>query len=206
MKRLLLAGMLLISLVLFSTSAMAINIPIGFIAYDEPEPGLSAFDIVNMTGPNSDLVDFPVATSLTLSNLGMTVQFTDGGTAIFLPASFQSDGNDPESFDGVPFFITDPSGAPVLPFAATLTGTFSPLTVTLTDGTVGTILPNFIAVFDMHSDGTPLLGDASDPLWAGDFKILEADFTPSNVIPEPGTLVLLGTGFGALVLMRRRRG
>jgi hypothetical protein len=205
MKRLLLAGMLLFSLVLFSTSAMAINIPIGFIAYDEPDPGvLGAFDIVNMTGPNSDLVDFPVATSLTLSNLEMIVQFTDGGTATFLPAYFTSDGNDPESFDGVHFLITDATGAPVLPFSATLTGTFSPLNVTLNDGTVGTILPNFIAVFDFHSDGTPLSGDASDPLLAGDFKILEADFTPA--IPEPGTFILLGTGFGALLLMRRRRG
>jgi len=173
--------LLLLALVVFCTSGIAGTIPIGFIAYDEPDQGFGVFNIVNMTGPNAFDPDFPVITSVDLLNLDLTVLLADGTTVNYDPISgyFSGDGMDPVSYNGTQFSI------PPLPYGATLKGSFSVLNVTLANGTTGTISPDFIAVFDRHASSDPavlgaLLGnDPSDPLVAGDFKIIEADFTPS---------------------------
>ena len=195
MNRTLVGALLLVALFLFSSVGLAANIPIGFIVWDLPTDGMGAFDIVNMTGSNSSPfpdMTFPMLTPIDLSNLDLNVTFTDLSTIEYLPefGYFTPVPFDPTSFDGNQFSIA--SG--ILPTTATLTGTYSPLSVSLTDGSSGTILPGFTATIDFNPSG----------LAEGDFKIFEADYTASSTIPEPGTWLLLGTGAAGMVLMRRK--
>jgi len=188
---------------MFSTAAMAVNIPIGFIAWDSGGVNPTAFDVVNQTGPNSG-PDFPALTQITLSNLNLDVKFVDGSTATFGQAYFTL------SLDGFSFDGDSLSNFPA-PYVATLTGAYSPLNVTLVadnpwNSSTGTILPNFTATFDFHADGTPIAPfdlQNPDPLQPGDFKIFYADFTP-NAVPEPGTCLLLGTGAVGMAFIRRK--
>jgi hypothetical protein len=191
MKKTLLGGMVLIAIFLFSTVGLAVNIPIGFIAWDLTNPGYGAFDIINMSGANSSDPDFPMLTPINLSNLDLTITYTNGDIVNVAPGYFTPAPLDPMSFDGQDISIA--SG--ILPTTATLKGRYSPLSpVTLVDGTAGMInIQDFEATIPFKANGL-------EPL---DFKIFEADFTPS--IPEPGTWLLLGTGLVSLALLRRKK-
>ena len=177
-----------------SARASASPLSIGFISWDVNFPGNAGqFDIINMSGPNStgDAL-FPSTTTVSLGSLSLLVDFSDGSSHLF-GSSYFTLGLDGISFDGSAIPI---GGANPKPKAATLTGSFSSLSLTLFDGSTVSILPTFTASI-LPSSGTVL----SD----GDLAIISAETTTGgpSPVPEPGTLVLVASGL--LGVLRKKR-
>jgi hypothetical protein len=179
----------------FSSLAMASQIPIGYVSWDVTEPGSGGqFDIVNQTGPNASALpdtSFPVTTSVHLSNLDLKVHFSDGSTEDFNSSYFTL------SLDGISFIgsIIPIGGTNPQPTSATLTGVFSPLTISLSDGSTHSILAPFSSTI-LSSNG----GNLED----GDLAIINAN-TTTPPVPEPASGFLTITGAVALGLLRSRR-
>jgi len=174
-------------------AASAALLPIGYISYDVTAPGSTAqFDITNNTGVNSSPfpdTTWPVTTTVSLSSLSLTVDFSDGTTQVF-GSSYFTLGPDGISFNGgvIPIGGSNPQ-----PTDATLTGTFSSTTVTLNDGSSDSILSSFSAT---------ILPSSPPDLSDGDLAIINAT-TTTAVVPEPGSWLLLGTVGLSLLLSRR---
>ncbi len=179
-----------LALGLFSAVAYAGDVPVGFVSYDFIGGGLAEFDITNQTGPNSSTYPdetWPVSNSINLGSLSMIVYFANG-TQYTYGAGYWSLEPDGLSWAG-PQLSTG-----LLITSAVLTGTFNPTTFDLNDGSQFNANPDFTATLTDPSGGN---------LQDGDFAIIYA--TPAGgSTPEPGTLVLVGTG--ALGLLRLRRG
>ncbi len=184
----------LVPIVLFSRAASGSTIPVGLLTYDVIAPGNSAqFDITNLTGPNSSLsATWPITTTVNLSSLNLTVSFTGGGVVTEPPGYF-SLSLDGISWDGTPFGI---GGTNPLPTQATLTGTFSPTTIVLFDGTTQTISPTF---------ATTILPSVGTTLTNGDFAIINATTTSAAPVPEPSSILLITTGMLGLLIVGRKR-
>lgn len=179
---------------MFAAAAVAGQVPIGYISWDVSFPGNAGqFDITNLTGPNSAPPEFPITTSLNLSNLSLSVDFVGGGTEVFGSTSFtlSSDGL---SFDGtaIPIGGTNPE-----PLDATLTGTFNPTSIS--DPGPDSVTGTFSTFF---SDSTDPNDNTNGFLVDGDLGIIYATEVTSSATPEPGTWLLLATGFGGLMVMR----
>lgn len=184
-----------LALVLCAVSASADPFPAGFISWDVIFPGNAGqFDIVNQTGPNSSAfpdTTFPISTTLNLSSLSLSVNFSNSTSETF-GSSYFALGPDGISFDGSPIPV---GGTNPTPTGATLTGSFSPLSITLNDGSSATISANFSATI-APSTGTTL----SD----GDFAVIEATRGTGGNVPEPGTAVLIGSALLCLIPLRKR--
>ncbi|HEY6412394.1 MAG TPA: PEP-CTERM sorting domain-containing protein [Edaphobacter sp.] len=185
--------------VFMSPAARAVPIPVGIMSYDATSTGAAQFDILNFTGPNGSIfpdTTFPVTTSIHLTNLSLTVEFSTGPNVVFDSSYFtlsadglSFDGSPRSTLSGSPTGLADATGA-------TLTGLFSPTSFTLNDGSVVSVDSAFTATM---SDITGLKD--------GDFA--EIDGTPGSgpppsPIPEPGTWSLVGTGVAVLATMRRK--
>ncbi len=180
---------------LFCTAASAGLLTVGFISYDVTAPGSTAqFDITNGTGPNSTPFPdptFPVVTSVNMSSLALTVHFSDGSTQAF-GSSYFSLNIDGLSWDGSTIPI---GGANPQPVSATLTGLFSPLSVSLNNGSSTSILAAFSA--SVTPSSPPNLQD-------GDLAIINATTTSTGTVPEPGTWFLIAMGLTAILLLRTK--
>src|SRR5438309_9382852 len=89
--------LILLACVCFSAVAFADTINVGIVGYDLLNPtgsssGTTEFDIYNFTGANSLGADFPITTSLVLTNLTLTVKLS-GGTEVFSLGSTSSGGS-----------------------------------------------------------------------------------------------------------------
>ena len=163
-------------------------IPVGVLSFDNLSPAGSAqatfgLDVFNATQPFGGSL---ITSQLTLSNLSLIAQLSDGTSQqvhLFATDTFG------DFSSGQAFVAGD-----VL--SATLTGEFSPLGVTLVDGSTATILPTF----------SVLLGDVSGgALQDGDFALFSANVAPPGAVPEPGTWVLLVLPLAGLLFIHQTR-
>src|ERR1039457_5701055 len=123
-------------------------IPVGYVSFDVTGTNVAQFDIVNFTGPNASTfpdMTYPIAPSLSLHNLRLTVDYSGGQSKVFGSSYFTLD-SDGLSFDGEQ--LSTLSGYPTGLFDATsaiLTGTFSTQNLTLNDGTSEQVYSTFSA-------------------------------------------------------------
>jgi hypothetical protein len=171
---------------------------IGYVNFFNPSAGEAEFDITNLTGVNSfeNPDPLPVVTSVNLSSLNLVVTFASGPVETFGPSYFTLDA-DGISWDGTPVSTTvgQPTGFAGA-ISATLTGDFSPTTLTLTGGTIVTVDSTFLAT----------ITDPSGPLMDGDLAIITATngMSGGSSVPEPESLLMVATGFASLIGYRRR--
>jgi hypothetical protein len=182
---------------LISSTAFAGLIPIGFVSWDVTSSTTGQFDITNQTGLNSTPFPdstWPVTTPVALGSLNLKVDFSDGSTVLFGPSYFTPNPSDPTSWDGGAIGI---GGTNPQPRDATLTGTFTPTTITENDGSVHTIDGTFTAMIVSSGPGL----DLNDQ----DFAIIYAS-DAGGAVPEPAFVswMLLGTFFIGLVVVRNR--
>ncbi len=180
-------------LTLLSAVAVASSVPIGTLNFDLTGlPGTATIDIANQTGPNSStfpITDFPVSTSVSLSNLSLTLDFSDGTTQAFGPASgYFTLAGDGLSFDGSTISISTPVTEVIL------TGNLDTTSLTLNDG----------SSFAADGSFTATITDSAGNLADGDFGIISATPAGTSPVPEPSTWILLGSVFAVLLLLRVR--
>lgn len=172
-------------------AAHAASFPIGYLSYDVTGTNLTEFDIGNLTGANSSAPgdpSAPVTSTVTLSNLSLTVYFTSGLSRVFGSSYFTLDA-DGSSLDGAQLLTL--AGPPVGlqgADAAVLSGLFSTSNLTLNDGSSAHVYANFSTLL---SDPTGLAD--------GDLAVINAVQTP-----EPATWLLLGSGLLLLLFSRQR--
>ncbi len=181
----------MLAVVAFSTSALALPIPIGQLHWVLSDDGSGAgqFSIINQTGANSQAPDFPVLTQLLFgADLNLAVSFNDATTADLTPADMTSP-------DGGLSWDTGFFGPNVLPILAVLTGSVSPmLNVQLDGGGLWNIIGGIFT-------DPAALGDGVNPIGDGDLAIIYVE--AQRVVPEPATLLIFATGIAGLVARRR---
>jgi len=188
-------GNLLLAVCFLSNGILAATLPVGFVIWDVPFPGnAGSFDISNQTGPNASVfpdTTFPITTELSLSGLSLSVNFSDGSSKVF-GSSYFTLSADGESFNGNSIAI---GGTNPLPTMATLTGTLSPLLVTLNSGGTQSIDSSF---------SSTILPSTGKTLSDADLAIIYA--SPGGaVVPEPrGTWMVVLIGLVALAIYRRK--
>ncbi len=168
-------------------------VPIGLVSIDVTTPPATAqFDVSNLSGANALPPDFAVITPVSLSSLLLKLTFVGSPPQTLDQSQFMLN-TDGLSYTGKDHFDLDSN--PIT--AATLTGTFSATTITLSNGTTVRVSPMFSAT----------IVDASGKLKDQDFAIIDATSTTSAT-PEPGSLLLISSGVLVLLifcLIRRER-
>jgi hypothetical protein len=169
------------------------SIPIGFISFDllippAEGPGVNVFSISNFTGDFGLPPDFPVLDSLVF--VDSTLTLTGENTTEVIPLGNLGPGVlDPI----VALQFADTSLFSAAIFQATLSG----IDLHLSDGSTFLASPTVNA---------RLLPSSGSFLTAGtDFALIEAMPEQAAPVPEPATLVLLGSSIAILVVMRVRR-
>jgi hypothetical protein len=163
-------------------------LPVGVFSFDDLSFGLGSgatfgLDVTNYTGPVNGI---DVVSTVGFEDLSLVVTFGDGST---VSAGLTGDGFGDFS-TGEEF-----SGGQIV--SAELTGTFSPLTVTLADGSVVAIDPSFATTI---TDGSGFLAD-------GDFALINVNTSPVvSGVAEPGSglSLLAGMALTALAALVRR--
>jgi hypothetical protein len=166
-----------------AAGASADTVPVGVFSFDDLSYGLGSgatfgLDVTNYTGPVNGI---EVVSTLGFEDLSLVVTYASGGT-----------GSAGLTGDGFGNFSTGEtfSGGQIV--SAELLGTFSPLTVTLLDGSVVAIDPSFTATI---TDGSGILAD-------GDFAVINVNTSPIAAgVAEPGAGMLLWAGLGLAGLL-----
>lgn len=175
--------------------ARAALINIGLFSFDEfipsdgEQPGVNAFNVLNLTGDFALPGDFPILSPLVFTASTLSVvgdPLGDIGPGVFEPQT-----------EGLLFFTALAQFS-----SATFSAQLGSLVFTLADGSVWEALsPEIIAT---------LLPTTGSFLETGQSVLLTVDAVqqsvpppPPNPVPEPQTWLLLGTGIAALAGLRR---
>jgi hypothetical protein len=163
---------------------LAGTVNIGFLDFSIPSTG--QFDIYNQTGSNSVDALFPVTTPVPLSDLSLTVNFSNFTAETFGPDSAYFTPTGDLSFIGQPLATS------LSVSSAILTGTFDETSLMLDDGSAVTVQPDFTAILE----------DPSGTLQDGDYALIEAS---TIATPEPPMVVLMACFLCGLPIYDRRR-
>jgi hypothetical protein len=160
-------------------------IPIGVLSYDtfipdsSASPGISAFDLSNLTGAFALPPDFPVDDSLTFQSARLTLTRPDLTQQTFSLG------------DIGPGFLLDSGGNPLIQVSAAtvyssaeFTATLVPATFALDDGTTFTADSAAIDIVLAPSAGSSLVAGV-------DLVPISMDQS-TGVVPEPASVYLLG--------------
>jgi hypothetical protein len=189
---------LLSAMACFCTLASADTVAVGLLSYDAISPIQDQFDITNLTGLAALPPDEPITTPLTFTVSSLVVNFTSGPSLTIPGFDFTIVDTDGDVNCTV-LSTCNLSGDSIT--SAILTGTLSPTTGLkgLPPGATGieagfttTITPNPVVC----TGGTLEAGCDAATIFAT---------TTTHVIPEPGTVALVGIGMVGLLLIGCRR-
>ena len=195
----------------FASTAFATSIGVGQLKFVGNGTPVTTFDIVNRTGTQASLPDFPITTQLTITVTDLVANI-QGGSTITIPGSdftvvdAQGDLSCTVAGDAASGGC-DLSSYSVV--SATLTGTLSPTTG------LGGLPPGTIILSGFSTTITP------DPACAGgpsSVTISDATLSPgcdattifattpgTTAVPEPGTVTLLEIGLLGVAAFRSFR-
>jgi MYXO-CTERM domain-containing protein len=150
---------------------------------DPVTAGVVGFEIDNYSGDQALPPDFPVFTSLTLTDLSLTYVVGGESKTVSVPDA------GPGTSAAVPLPDT------TLFDSASLTGVVDPATFEFADGTFWNVPGGGFIVELLPQAGTTLTPGV-------DFALIEVE--ADQVAPEPATAPLVLAGLGLVVLIRRR--
>ncbi len=203
MKRGLLLAAFLCFAAILPGVAHANTIALGVISFDPflppspPVPGTNAYNLTNFTGGFAIDPIFPAATALSFNGAMFVLTPTSGGAITVLLGNVG------------PGPLLDPMGNPLFALqfpdtttfsSAVFSATLSQTTFLLTNGTTVAVVGSpMITATILPSSGSTLVPGI-------DFAVLTVNVGPSTAVPEPASLLLVGSGLTfALGRVRRWR-